>query len=120
MYYYKKSQPSEEFERATTYIAYNCYPQLDMRPAKIVFVENTFFREESILSHDLNGNGFADPSTRTIYINTCVSMDQLVKTVAHECFHISEGDHKKPISEARADRFGVIMKGIILGKYPGI
>ena len=105
-FYYRLSKPSELESEITADVVIYCANKLNICPPKVLFIKNTQDKENSVLSYDIDGAGFAEAVSKTIYITLPTNLYRMVHTVAHECWHIYEGKHNMPVSEDKANYFG--------------
>lgn len=105
MYYYKNTQASSLEEETVINVVISCCQKLNISIPCVTFVEETENQAEAIEHYDIQVAGLASPSKRTIYIALPAELFSMIKTTAHECWHIYEGDNNIPVSEDNANIF---------------
>ena len=114
-FYYEKAKPSSFESEMTSHIVVQCARKLGIQPPKVMFVKNSKAEAGYLLRHDIDGAGFAAPALRTIYIGLPTTLFNMVKTIAHECWHIFEGDNGLSADENKADLFADKARAEIIG-----
>lgn len=116
MNYYGYGFPSKtEIELVEDVVA-SCSAGLKIDPPKFIFVEKVENEQGSILKHEINGAGFACPSAGKngcIYIVLPADSYSMIKTTAHECYHIYQGKNNLRASEEAADSYAITKRNEI-------